>query len=179
MTSNLPAPLDLGSPPMPVGRLMTTVNERLVLAPLPRIFALASDVERWPALLPHYRYVRYVDRHADGGGVVDMSAYRPFGIVQWPTWWRSSMHVHRPAGTATPTVRFTHIGGVTRGMEVEWSFMDTGAGIHVRIVHVWDGPTIPVIGAVAAMLVIGPVFVHGIASRTLEGLAAAAERSAV
>jgi hypothetical protein len=46
----------------------------------------------------------------------------------------------------------------------------------VRIVHVWDGPPIPVVGPIAATTVIGPVFVHGIASRTLAGLAAASER---
>jgi ribosome-associated toxin RatA of RatAB toxin-antitoxin module len=174
MSTNLPAPLDLG--PMPIGRPMTIIDERLVRAPLPRIFALAADVERWPALLPHYRYVRFLEHRADGGGIVDMSAYRPFGLVQWPTWWRSSMRVHRPGGTEAPAVRFTHIGGVTRGMEVEWTFRETPQGTHVRIVHVWDGPDIPVVGAVAATLVIGPVFVHGIASRTLAGLGAVAER---
>ena len=36
------------------------------------------------------------------------------------------------------------------------------------------GRTVPVVGAPAATLVIGPVFVHGIASRTLAGLAAPA-----
>jgi ribosome-associated toxin RatA of RatAB toxin-antitoxin module len=176
MSTNLPAPLDLG--PMPIGRHMTTVDERVVHAPLPRIFDLAANVERWPALLPHYRYVRYLERRADGGGTVDMSAYRPFGIVQWPTWWRSSMRVRPPGQSAAPTVRFTHIAGVTRGMEVEWSFHEVPDGTHVRIVHVWDGPNIPVVGAAAATLLIGPVFVHGIASRTLAGLAAAAERGA-
>jgi hypothetical protein len=35
------------------------------------------------------------------------------------------------------------------------------------------------VGASAATLVIGPVFVHGIASRTLEGLATHAERDAI
>jgi hypothetical protein len=38
-------------------------------------------------------------------------------------------------------------------------------------------PGWPLIGPVAALAVIGPVFVHGIASRTLAGLAAAAERT--
>ena len=174
MSTNLPAPLEPG--PMPIGRQMTTVDERLVRAPLARIFALAADVERWPALLPHYRYVRYLEHRADGGGIVDMSAYRSFGIVHWPTWWRSVMRVHPPDQSPAPTVRFTHIAGVTRGMEVEWSFHETPGGTHVRIVHVWDGPSIPILGAVAATLVIGPVFVHGIASRTLAGLATAAER---
>ena len=36
----------------------------------------------------------------------------------------------------------------------------------------------PVVGAPAATLVIGPVFVHGIASRTLAGLARMRERQA-
>ena len=174
MSANLPAPLELG--PMPVGLRMTTVDERIVRAPLARIFALASDVERWPALLPHYRYVRFLERRRDGGGVVDMSAVRPFGIVYWPTWWRSSMRVLGTGGTEPPTIRFTHIGGVTRGMEVEWSFRAVAEGTHVRILHVWDGPPIPILGSAAATLVIGPVFVHGIASRTLLGLASAAER---
>ncbi|MCY7380478.1 MAG: hypothetical protein LH467_14210 [Gemmatimonadaceae bacterium] len=176
MSTNLPAPLELG--PMPVGLRMTTVDERIVRAPLARIFALASDVERWPALLPHYRYVRFLERRRDGGGVVDMSAVRPFGVVVWPTWWRSSMRVHGGGGTESPTIRFTHVGGVTRGMEVEWSFREVVNGTHVRILHVWDGPAIPIVGSAAARLVIGPVFVHGIASRTLLGLATAAERVA-
>ena len=176
MNRNLPAPLDLGS--MPLDRHMTTVDEQHVRAPLARIFALAADVEGWPALLPHYRYVRYAEHRADGGGVVDMSAYRPFGLLHWPTWWRSTMRVHRPGGTDAPRIRFTHIGGITTGMDVEWSFVEVSGGTHVRIVHVWDGPNIPLVGPAAATLVIGPVFVHGIASRTLAGLALAAERSA-
>jgi ribosome-associated toxin RatA of RatAB toxin-antitoxin module len=172
---SLPVPLDLG--PMPTGRTMTTVDERLVRAPLARIFALATDVERWPSLLPHYRFVRYLERRPDGGGIVDMSANRPFGIVQWPTWWRSRMRVNPPGASLSPSVRFSHIGGVTKGMEVEWTFQEVAGGTHVRIVHVWNGPPIPVVGELVAATVIGPVFVHGIASRTLAGLAASAEQA--
>ena len=171
----LPVPIDLG--PMPTGRAMTTVDERFVGAPLARIFTLAADVERWPSLLPHYRFVRYVERRADGGGIVDMSANRPFGIVQWPTRWRSRMRVSPPGASLTPSVRFSHIAGVTKDMEVEWTFQEALGGTRVRIVHVWDGPPIPVVGALAATIVIGPVFVHGIASRTLAGLATSAERA--
>ena len=171
------APFDLG--PMPASREMTTVDERLVRAPLLRIFSLASGVERWPSLLPHYRFVRFLDRRRDGGGVVDMSANRPFGIVQWPTWWRSRMQVLGSGARPTPSIRFTHIDGVTKGMEVEWTFSETPQGTHVRILHMWAGPSVPVVGATAASLIIGPVFVHGIASRTLEGLATHAEREAI
>lgn len=174
--SDLP-PFDLG--PMPTGRTMTTVDERTVRAPALTIFNLAADVERWPAVLPHYRFVRFVERRRDGGGIVDMSANRPFGLLQWPTWWRSRMQVRRPSAGSAGTIRFTHVEGVTRGMEVEWSFTDVAGGVHVRIVHVWDGPGIPVVGTAAASMVIGPVFVHGIASRTLAGLAAHAERQAI
>jgi len=63
-------------------------------------------------------------------------------------------------------------------MDVEWSFQQVEGGTRVRIVHVWDGPPWPLVGAFAATRVIGPVFVHGIASRTLAGLARAAERAA-
>ena len=168
------APIELG--PMPTGRPMSTVDEQVVHAPLPEIFSLAADVERWPTLLRHYRFVRFSDRRSDGGGIVEMSANRPFGILQWPTWWRSRMQVVAPGGARPPCIRFTHVAGVTRGMEVEWSFQAVPEGTHVRIVHLWDGPPIPVIGAAAATTVIGPVFVHGIASRTLAGLAERAER---
>jgi hypothetical protein len=45
----------------------------------------------------------------------------------------------------------------------------------VEIVHEWAGPGWPVIGRLAADRVIGPVFVHGIASRTLAGIRRRAE----
>lgn len=167
---------DLG--PMPGDRRMTTIDEQLVRAPQGRIFALAAAVEEWPRHLPHYRHVRFLERRVDGGGVVDMSANRPFGLLQWPTWWRSRMSVRQPGEPGGPSIRFTHIGGITTGMDVEWTFEAVGDATLVRIVHVWDGIPIPVVGAFAATRVIGPVFVHGIASRTLAGLARAAERVA-
>jgi hypothetical protein len=77
-----------------------------------------------------------------------------------------------------PAVRFRHVGGITTGMEVEWTFTPSQKGTHVRIVHIWEGPDVPLLGMWAAMYLIGPVFVHGIASRTLAGLSAVAERKA-
>jgi hypothetical protein len=170
------APFDLG--PLPVGRPMTTVDEQFVRAPHATIFAIARDVEHWPAHLAHYRYVRFRERASDGGGIVEMSANRPFGLVGWPTWWLSEMQVITPGtpGASRHAIRFRHIGGITTGMDVEWSFDVAAGGTHVRVTHVWDGPHWPVIGIFAATTVIGPVFVHGIASRTLAGLAAVAER---
>lgn len=150
---------------------MTTVDTRAVAAPLSVIFDLVRDVEHWPLHLPHYRYVRFNERAGDGGGVVEMAASRPFGPANWPTWWRSLMSVD----TRRPAIRFRHVGGITSGMDVEWQFAVTSNATLVRIVHVWDGPEWPLIGGFAATHVIGPVFIHGIASRTLAGLARAAE----
>ena len=161
-------------PPMPRGRPMETLDEAIVRAPLRTMFAIAREVDRWPAHLAHYRWVRFRDRAPDGGGIVEMAAWRPFGLVRWPTWWLSEMTVNE----AQPAIRFRHIGGITTGMDVEWAFEEARDGTHVRLLHVWDGPRWPLIGVFAATAVIGPVFIHGIASRTLAGLAAAAERVA-
>jgi ribosome-associated toxin RatA of RatAB toxin-antitoxin module len=162
---------------MPANRRMTTIDEHIVRAPRDTIFRLAADVLRWPECLPHYRYVRFLESRSDGGGTVEMSASRPFGPFQWPTWWTSLMSVTRPGESAPPSIRFRHIAGITRGMEVEWTFVESAAHeTVVRIVHVWNGPGWPLISLLAARRVIGPVFIHGIASRTLAGLAHAAER---
>ena len=174
MIATLREPFALG--PMPAAAIMRTVDQRVVRAPAAASFALARDVERWPALLPHYRAVRFVERTSDGGGVVTMEAVRPFGACDWPTSWTSEMQVHDVAGGA-PWIRFRHVRGITRRMEVLWAFReDQGADTTtVTILHLWNGPDWPLIGAWAARDVIGPVFVHGIASRTLAGLAGVAE----
>ena len=163
-------PIELG--PMPLGRPMETVDQRFVRAPWRTIFELAKKVEDWPAHLPHYRYVRFRQRASDGGGIVEMSADRPFGLFAWPTWWMSEMAIDDGA----PAIRFRHIEGITKGMDVEWSFRAAQGGTDVTIVHACDGPPVPLVGIPAATLVIGPVFIHGIASRTLAGLAAVAEQ---
>ena len=153
---------------------METVDQQLVRASAQLIFDLARNVEQWPAYLDHYRVVRLRERTRDGGGLVEMAASRPFGRLNWPTWWLSEMTVDDRA----PSIRFRHVGGITKGMDVEWQFTRRNDFTQVRIVHVWDGPRWPLIGIFAARHVIGPVFIHGIASRTLAGLAAVAEREA-
>jgi ribosome-associated toxin RatA of RatAB toxin-antitoxin module len=162
---------------MPRDRSLETVDELIVRAAPGRIFSLAADVEHWPKFLPHYRYVRFLERRRDGGGTVEMSANRPFGPLDWPTRWTSLMAVHAPSTTTSGSIRFRHVHGVTTGMDVEWTFDPHEAGTRVRIVHVWNGPPWPVIGDLAAHALIGPVFVHGIASRTLAGLGRVAERT--
>lgn len=148
---------------------MRTVDRVLVRGALERVFAIAADVERWPSFLPHYRWVRVLERGADHA-LVEMAAWRPFGLLRYPTWWVSEMRV-MPARA----VRYRHVRGITRGMDVEWQFTQQTGGVGVTIVHQWAGPDWPAIGGLAARWVIGPVFIHGIASRTLAGVKAHAE----
>jgi hypothetical protein len=152
---------------------MRTVDRIHVRAPLPRVFAAASTVSSWPGILPHYRWVRLLE-----GGLVEMAAWRPFGILKYPTWWVSEMTVDQSAGE----IRYRHVRGITRGMQVVWRLVEVGGGpersVDVEIVHTWDGPHWPLIGRLAADFVIGPVFIHGIASRTLAGIKRAVERNA-
>lgn len=145
---------------------MRTVDERLVDAPADRTYQAARAVERWPEILAHYRYVRVLERGADRD-IVEMSANRPFGPLDWPTWWTSEM----VADAGRLEVRYRHIRGLTRGMDVVWRLVPEGSRTRVTIVHEWDGPRWPLISGVAANWVIGPVFVRGIASRTLAGIA--------
>lgn len=152
---------------------MIRVDEHLVLAPPDVCFRVAAHVERWPEILPHYRWVRFQERRDFGTGRVEMSAWRDFlGPLRYPTWWVSEMEVD----AAVPVVRYRHVDGITAGMDVAWEFEARPQGCHVRIVHTWDGPPWPFIGRIAASAVIGPWFISVIARRTLAGVAAEAER---
>jgi hypothetical protein len=158
---------------------MRTVDRVRIQASFARVFAAASSVVRWPTILPHYRWVRILN-----DGLVEMAAWRPFarGLLKYPAWWVSEMTIDRPAGE----IRYRHVRGITRGMNVVWRLAEVGepevregsrgsGGVDVEIVHTWDGPAWPLIGPLAANLVIGPVFIHGIASRTLAGIKRATE----
>ena len=150
---------------------MRTVDRLRIQATPAEVFRAASEVERWPEILSHYRYVRMLERRSDGG-VVEMSANRPFGPLNWPTWWVSEMWIDPGARQ----VRYRHIRGITRGMDVVWNVEADGDGASATIVHEWTGPAWPLVRRPAAEWVIGPVFVHGIASRTLAGIARAVSR---
>lgn len=148
---------------------MRTLDQIAIRAPLGRVFEAASQIERWPEILPHYRWVRFLERDPKGiGGLVEMAAWRPFGPVGYPAWWVSQMTVD----PATHEIRYRHVRGITRGMDVVWRLEQQArhGSVDVAIVHQWTGPAWPVVGQVAADLVIGPVFIHGIASRTLAGI---------
>src|SRR5215203_6226363 len=145
---------------------MRIVDHLRIRAPLKRVFRAAAAVEQWPAMLSHYRWVRMLER-GDGHQLVEMAAWRPFGPLRYPTWWVSEMRIDHH----TPAVHYRHVRGITTGMDVEWRLQAQQSDTDVTIVHQWSGPPWPLIGPAAASWIIGPIFVHGIASRTLAGLA--------
>ena len=140
---------------------MHTENTVIMRGDLDRIVSLAAGIERWPEILPHYRWVTLLE----GGGdrkVVEMAARRD----RIPVKWRAVQEIHR--GGATPVITYRHIWGVTKGMEVDWTFEprpDQG-DVVVRIRHEFLPPW-PLIGGLAAERVIGPHFVGHIAGLTL------------
>lgn len=150
---------------------MYTIDEIDVRGGVDACFRAAADVEQWPRILPHYRWVRFQEKRGFGTGRVEMAARRDFGPFSYPVWWVSEMHVDE----ARPAVLYRHVEGITTGMDVEWSFLPlAGGSTRIRIVHDWsEGPAWPVTGPGRRMIasaVIGPVFIHHVASRTLRGI---------
>ncbi|HEX2251337.1 MAG TPA: SRPBCC family protein [Gemmatimonadales bacterium] len=144
---------------------MRTIDRIWMNAPMEPVFHAAMDVERWPSILAHYRWVRILERRGEES-LVEMAAWRPFGRLRYPTWWVSEMWIDHAAAA----VHYRHVRGITKGMDVVWRIEPAGQGTEVTIVHEWPGPRWPLIGPAAASWVIGPIFIHGIASRTLAGI---------
>lgn len=130
------------------------------------IFRLAAEVEFWPALLPHYRFVHVLKR-APGRRLVRMGATRD-GI---PVSWTALQWLEPDARRIT----FRHVGGATRGMVVEWRIaQQADAAVNVTISHNFSPPW-PIVGSWIAEQIIGPFFVHHIAGNTLREIKAIAE----
>ncbi|HVL23787.1 MAG TPA: SRPBCC family protein [Thermomicrobiales bacterium] len=138
---------------------MRTNNVVEMRGSLDTIVALAADVERWPDILPHYRWVTLL---AGGGDhkEVEMAARRG----RFPVKWRAVQTIERDG--ATPVIRYHHIGGVTKGMDVAWTFAPNHDAVHVRIDHDFSPPW-PLVGPPIADRIIGPHFVEAIAGKTL------------
>lgn len=128
-----------------------------VRAPYERIFPLAAEVERWPEILPHYRYVRAVP-DPNGERRFAMGARRGAIPVRWEAIQRLK-HGER-------IIEFVHTAGVTRGMRVAWRFEERDDLVEVSIEHRLELGW-PLIGGFAASRVIGPQFIEAIAGRTL------------
>src|SRR3982751_5874728 len=135
---------------------MHTGNSIIIQAPKDVIFETAANLELWPKILPHYRYIRYLERDS-ARNVVVMAARR--GPI--PISWTSEQIIDRQ----NTQVRFRHLKAFTKGMEVVWTFEEIPDGVRVQIVHNLRF-RIPVIASLAE-LIIGRFFIHPVASKTL------------
>jgi ribosome-associated toxin RatA of RatAB toxin-antitoxin module len=134
------------------------------------VFALARDVERWATLLPHYRRSTAIERRPDGSLVADFIARRPLIEVLGlglPVTWRSRTW-NEPAARR---LRFAHVAGATRGMDVTWRIEpgEGGTGCRVTIEHDFQ-PRLP-----GFAWFVDRYFTRPIAGRTLATFKALAE----
>jgi ribosome-associated toxin RatA of RatAB toxin-antitoxin module len=138
-----------------------------VAAPPDLVYRLARDVTRWERLLPHYS--RSVAIRDEGEArICDFVARRPFVPVLGlgiPVTWRSRTW-HEPG---TRRLRFVHVAGATRGMDVTWTIEPAAGGTRVDIAHDFR-PRMPGFAAF-----VDAAFTRPIAGRTLATFKAIAE----
>jgi ribosome-associated toxin RatA of RatAB toxin-antitoxin module len=146
---------------------MHTGNSIIMHAPRMVIFETAANLELWPKILPHYRYIRYLER-ADDRNLVVMAAVRS-GI---PISWTSEQVIDRK----NVQVHFHHLKAWTKGMHVVWTFKETPAGVLVEIVHDLQFRNRAL--APVAEAIIGGFFIHHIAGQTLRCMKAHLESAA-
>jgi aromatase len=139
-----------------------------IAAPAQLVFDLARSVERWERLLPHYARSLVVDRGPDGSLVVDFVAHRPLVVLLGlglPVAWRSRIWNEPDA----LRLRFVHVAGATKGMDVTWRIEPAGGGCRVSIEHDFR-PAWPVFA-----VIVDRWFTRPIAGRTLATFKALAE----
>jgi ribosome-associated toxin RatA of RatAB toxin-antitoxin module len=136
---------------------MHKTNSIIMCVPKMTVFEAAANLELWPRILPHYRYIRYLER-SPGRNVVVMAATRS-GI---PISWTSEQIIDRDR----VEVRFLHLKAFTKGMRVVWTFQEVPTGVLVEIEH--DLAFRVKILAPIADKIIGDFFIHHIANKTLQ-----------
>src|SRR5438552_1541418 len=146
---------------------MHKTNTIVMRAPKMSIFETAADLELWPKILPHYRYIRYLKRNSDRNLVV-MAATRS----KIPISWTSEQIIDRER----TEVRFHHLKALTKGMRVVWTFQETASGVLVEIAH--DLQFRVKFLAVIADKLIGDFFIHNVANKTLRCMKAYVEANA-
>ena len=135
---------------------MHKTNSIIMHAPKMSIFETAANLELWPEILPHYRYIRYLER-GDDRNIVVMAATRS-GI---PIKWTSEEIIDRNR----VEVHFNHLKAFTKGMHVVWTFTETSDGVRVEIMHELNfriPPLAPIMEPI-----IGDFFIGSVANKTL------------
>lgn len=135
---------------------MRKTNSIIIHAPRRLIFDTTSNLELWPKILPHYRYIRYLER-GENRNVVIMAATRS-GI---PISWKSEQIIDRE----NFEIHFHHLEAFTKGMNVVWTMNETPAGVLVEIRHDLNF-RVPALSPIAHPI-IGDFFIHHIAGKTL------------
>lgn len=148
---------------------MHTENSVVVHASADHIYTLGARVEDWPHILPHYRWVTIL-RDEGAWRLVEMAASRDGFPVKWVS--------IQEVDPVRRSIRYRHVRGVTRGMQVEWIIDAIGDLTRVRIVHDFDPPWPRPLGPFIAHYVVGVLFVHNVAAKTLRRLKALAESGA-
>ena len=151
---------------------MELVNAIHIAGDPDRIYQLAADIHDWPRILPHYRYVKVQERgnnHGIDSVVAEMGASRD----GFPVKWRARQELL----PESRRIRFQHIGGITRGMQVEWRIEPESESVRVSIHHSLAYP-VPILGALFAEYIVGRLFVHNIAGKTLRCIKTIAESEA-
>jgi ribosome-associated toxin RatA of RatAB toxin-antitoxin module len=103
-------------------------------APPDLVFTLARDVTRWERLLPHYVRSRPAEMQGTDAVTVDFLARRsliPVLGLGLPVVWRARTWSEPGARR----LRFMHVAGATKGMDVTWRIEPRGEGTHVTIEH--------------------------------------------
>jgi len=136
---------------------MHKTNSIIMQASRAEIFETAANLENWPKILPHYRYIKYLERDSDRN-VVIMAATRSGIRISWT----SEQIIDREK----VEVRFHHLKAFTKGMFVVWTFKETPAGVLVEIAHDLNF-RVPALAPLAEPI-IGDFFIHHIANQTLQ-----------
>jgi len=132
-------------------------NSIVIDAPKTLIFEAAANLAEWPRILPHYRWIRYIEKSGTKNVVV-MAAKRGWVPIHWTS--EQEIDVHRFE------VRFHHLKAFTKGMDVVWTFKERSDGVEVKISHDLK-PTVPLIGRFITEQIVGSFFIHYVASKTL------------
>jgi uncharacterized membrane protein len=138
-------------------RTMHTENGIEIRGPVKRIFQIAAQVDKWPEILPHYRWVRVLQRKKRRT-TVEMAARR--GRI--PVSWTAVQEVF-----PYERITYKHIKGFTTGMDVTWSFKPVQGQVEVVITHDFSLAW-PLVGGFVSKYIVGALFVKPIASRTLQ-----------
>jgi uncharacterized membrane protein len=140
-------------------------TEITIAAPASAIYAFAAATERWPEILPHYRRVEVLSQ-AGPVRTVAMAAWRDAIPISWV-----AEQIDDPE---RPSIRFHHVRGWTRGMDVEWRFEPVEGGTRVIIEHRLQF-AFPVAADWLGRHVVGDFFVENVARKTLARMKTLAE----